>query len=76
MRITALEPQVNNPERVNIFVDGRFLLGASAAIVLQMGLHVEEEISREQIEQLHNEEAEQQSDDRAYNFLYYRTRSR
>ncbi len=76
MRITALEPQANNPERVNLFVDGRFLLGVSAAIVLQMGLHVEEEISPEQLEQLRNEEAEQQAVDRAFNFLSYRPRSR
>lgn len=76
MRITALEPQANNPERINLFVDGRFMLGASAAIVLQMGLHVEEEISQEQLEQLRNEEAEQQAVDRAFNFLSYRPRSR
>ncbi len=76
MRITALEPQANNPERVNLFVDGRFMLGASAAIVLQMGLHVEEDISQEQLEQLRNEEAEQQAVDRAFNFLSYRPRSR
>ena len=76
MRITALEPQANNPERINLFVDGRFMLGISAAIVLQMGLHVEEEISQEQLEQLRNEEAEQQAVDRAFNFLSYRPRSR
>lgn len=76
MRITALEPQANNPERINLFVDGRFMLGVSAAIVLQMGLHVEEEISQDQLEQLRNEEAEQQAVDRAFNFLSYRPRSR
>jgi len=76
MRITALESQANNPERVNLFVDGRFMLGASAAIVLQMGLHVGEDISQEQLEQLRNEEAEQQAVDRAFNFLSYRPRSR
>ena len=76
MRITALEAQVNNPERVNVFVDGRFLLGASAAIVLQLGLHVGEALSQEQLEELRKEEAEQQAVDRAYNFLSYRPRSR
>ena len=38
MKITALEPQASNAERVNVYVDGRFLLGASATVVLQMGL--------------------------------------
>jgi regulatory protein len=76
MRITALEPQAHNAERVNLFVDGRFMLGVSATIVLQMGLHVEEDLSPEQLEQLRSEEAEQQAVDRALNFLSYRPRSR
>src|SRR5947209_11126489 len=76
MRITNLEPQTNNPERFNLYVDGHFLLGVNAAIVLQMGLHVEQELSPEQLEQLRDEEAEQQAVDRALNYLSYRPRSR
>jgi regulatory protein len=76
MRITSLEPQANNPERVNLYVDGSFLLGINAALVLQLGLTVEQEISQEQLEQLRRAEAEQQAVDRALNFLSYRPRSR
>ena len=76
MRITALEPQANNAERVNLFVDGRFLLGVNASIVLQMGLHVGQEVAPEQLERLRHEEAEQQAVDRALGFLSYRPRSR
>src|SRR3989442_11226385 len=76
MHITALEPQVNNPERVNLYVDGRFLLGVNAAIVLQMGLRLEQELSPDQLEQLRSEEVEQQAVDRALNYLSYRPRSR
>ena len=76
MQITALEPQVNNPERINLFVDGRFLLGVNAEIVLKMGLQVEQELLPEQLEQLRNEEAEQQAVDRALNYLSFRPRSR
>jgi regulatory protein len=76
MRITNLEPQANNPERINLYVDGRFLLGVSATLVLQLGLTVEQEISPEQLEQLRRAEAEQQAVDRALNFLSYRPRSR
>src|SRR5438874_6683854 len=76
MKITALELQVNNAERVNVYVDGRFLLGASASIVLQMGLKLGQELSPAQLEQLRNEEALQQAVDRAYNYLSYRPRSR
>src|SRR5579864_4376054 len=75
-QITALEPQVNNPERINLFVDGRFLLGVNAEIVLKMGLQVEQELLPEQLEQLRNEEAEQQAVDRALNYLSFRPRSR
>ena len=76
MRITALEPQVNNPERINLYVDGRFLLGVNAAIVLQMGLRLQQELSPDQLERLQSEEAEQRAVDRALNYLSYRPRSR
>jgi regulatory protein len=76
MRITALEPQVNNPERINLYVDGRFLLGINAAIVLQMGLRLEQELSPSQLQLLQSEEAEQRAVDRALNYLSYRPRSR
>ncbi len=76
MKITTLEPQVNNAERINLYVDGRFLLGVSATVVLQMGLEQEQELSPAQLEQLRSEEALQQAVERAYNYLSYRQRSR
>ena len=76
MKITALETQASNAERVNVYVDGRFLLGASATVVLQMGLELEQELSPGQLEQLRSEEALQQAVERAYNFHSYRPRSR
>jgi regulatory protein len=76
MRITDLEPQVNNPERINIYVDGRFLLGVNAAIVLQMGLQLGQELQPDQLEHLSSQEAEQQAVDRALNYLSFRPRSR
>ena len=76
MRITSLDPQANNPERINLYVDGRFLLGVNAAIVFQMGLQLEQELLPDQLELLHSEEAEQQAVDRALNYLSFRPRSR
>jgi regulatory protein len=76
MRITALQPQANNQDRINLFVDDQFLLGVSALIVLQMGLRVGQELSPEQLEQLRQEEALQQATNRALNFLSFRPRSR
>lgn len=76
MRITALQPQANNPDRVNIFVDGQFLMGVNALLVYQAGLAVEQELTPEQLEQLRYEEELQQAVDRALNFLSFRPRSR
>src|SRR5690348_549115 len=76
MRITALEPQANNPDRINLFVDGRFLMGVNAVVVLQMDLRLEQELSTEQLEQLQSEEIEQRAVDRALNYLSFRPRSR
>src|SRR5438477_1734582 len=76
MRITALQPQATNPDRINIFVDDSFLMGANALIVLQMALKVGQELSEVQVAQLGHEEALQQAVDRAYNYLSFRPRSR
>ncbi|HJT57413.1 MAG TPA: RecX family transcriptional regulator [Ktedonobacteraceae bacterium] len=76
MRITAIEPQAHDAERFNLYVDGHFLLGVNAAIVLQMGLEVQQELLPEQVEQLRSAELEQQAVDRALNYLSFRPRSR
>jgi regulatory protein len=76
MRITTLEPQANSPERINLYVDGRFLLSVNAAIVLQMGLQLGQELLPDQLELLQREEAEQRAVDRALNYLSFRPRSR
>jgi regulatory protein len=76
MRITALEPQVSNAERINLYVDGHFLLGVHAEVVFQMGLALEQELSPAQVEQLRHEEELQRAVDRAFNYLSFRPRSR
>ena len=76
MKITALEPQATNPERINVFVDGRFLLGVNASVVFQMGLEPEQDLEPVQLEELQSEAGLQQAVDRAYNYLSYRPRSR
>ena len=76
MQITDLEPQAHNAERVNVYVDGHYLLGANAVIVLRMELRIGQELLPEQLEQLRSEDAEQQAVDRALNYLSFRPRSR
>lgn len=76
MRITALQPQTKDPERLNLFVDNQFLMGINALIALQMGLKVGQELTQQQVEQLRQEEALQQAIARALNYLSFRPRSR
>lgn len=74
-KITALQRQARNAERINIFVDGQFLLGANELTVLNLGLKVGQELSAEQIAQLRQEESLQQATERALNYLSFRPRS-
>ena len=76
MRITSLQPQTKDPERLNLFVDDQFLMGINALIALQMGLKVGQELTPQQVEQLRQEEALQQAVARALNYLSFRPRSR
>ncbi len=76
MRITSLQTQTTDKERISIFVDNRFLMGANALIVLQMGLKVGQTLTPEQLTQLRSEELLQQAVDRALNYLSFRPRSR
>lgn len=76
MRITSLQTQATNPDRINVFADDQFLLGANALIVLQLGLEVGQELSPSQLDQLRSEEALQRAVDRALNYLSFRPRSR
>ncbi len=75
MRITALEPQAHNPERVNLYLDGSFSLGISAELMLKLDLHLDQELSDADLAQLKSEEARQQAVERAINYLSFRPRS-
>jgi regulatory protein len=76
MRITSLQTQATDKERISVFVDNHFLLGVNALIALQMGLKVGQVLTSEQLTQLRSEELLQQAIDRALNYLSFRPRSR
>jgi regulatory protein len=76
MRITSLQTQATNLDRINVFADEQFLLGVNALIVLQLGLVVGQELSPALLDQLRSEEALQRAVDRALNYLSFRPRSR
>ena len=75
MRITSLEQQAHNPDRVNLYIDGKFALGISAELMLKLHLHLDQELSEAELADLQNEEARQQAVERAINYLSFRPRS-
>jgi regulatory protein len=75
MRITALELQAHNPNRVNLYLDGKFSLGISAELMLKLQLHLDQELSTADLAQLQSEENRQQAIERAINYLSFRPRS-
>lgn len=75
MRITALEQQARNPERFNVYIDGAFALGIGAELMLKLDLHLDQELSAADLEELKDAEARQQAIERAINYLSFRPRS-
>ena len=72
-KITALEVQKKNPNRVNIHLDGEFAFGL--ARIVAAWLRVGQELSEEKIEQLQAEDARERAFQQAMLFLSYRARS-
>jgi regulatory protein len=72
-KITALEVQKRNPNRVNIHLDGEFAFGL--ARIVAAWLRVGQELSDEKVEQLQAEDARERAFQQAMLFLSYRARS-
>jgi regulatory protein len=72
-RITAIEPQKRNPQRVSIFVDGQFRLGLFR--VTAGWLQVGQEVSDEKLAQLEAEDGREAGYQQALRFLEPRVRS-
>jgi regulatory protein len=65
--VTAIQPQVRSPERVNVFIDGEFRLGLSKA--LAACLRIGQELSEQDIQELLNQEAFEVAYRRALRFI-------
>ncbi len=72
-KITAIEPQQKNPQRVNIYLDGEFAFGL--ARITAGWLNVGQELSEEKISVLQAEDAGEVTYQKALHFLSYRPRS-
>jgi regulatory protein len=73
-KITALEFQKKNPDRVNVFIDGQFALGLPAIIAAR--LKPGQSLSDAEIQSLEAEGSIETAYDRTLNYLSYRPRSR
>ncbi|MGZ6346150.1 MAG: regulatory protein RecX [Anaerolineales bacterium] len=72
-KITAIEPQQKNLQRVNIYLDGEFAFGL--ARISAGWLKVGQELSEEKISVLQAEDAKELTYQKALHFLSYRPRS-
>jgi regulatory protein len=72
-RITALQLQTHNRQRINVFLDGEFAFGLSK--ITAAWLEVGQELSPEKIEALQAQDAEEVALQRALKFISYRPRS-
>ena len=72
-KITALQAQKRNTQRINVYLDGEFAFGLSRFAAAW--LHVGQELTPEKIQELLEMDAREVAYQRALNFLSYRTRS-
>ncbi len=72
-KITALQPQKRDPQRVNIHLDGEYTFGL--ARIVAAWLKVGQELSEEKIASLQAEDARERAYQQALLFLSYRARS-
>jgi regulatory protein len=72
-RITAIEPQQKNPQRVNVYLDGEFAFGL--AVVVAAWLRVGQELGEEKIASLKTQDEGEVTYQKALHFLSFRPRS-
>ena len=73
MRITAIEPQQKNPQRVNIYLDGEFAFGL--ALILAAWLKVGQELNEDKVASLKADDDREVTYQKALHFISYRPRS-
>jgi len=73
-QITAIKAQKRNPNRVNIFLDGRYAF--SLARVIAVWLKIRQLINDEKIEFLKKQDSEEKALQKALYFISYRPRSK
>lgn len=75
MKITAIETQKNDPERVSVYVDGAFRFALGAELAWGAHLHVGDEIGEERIAELERQDLAWKAREAALGLLAVRPRS-
>lgn len=75
MKITAITPQKNNPERVNMHVDGEFRLALGADVAWGAHLHAGDEVTEAQLADLERQDRLWKAREAALVLLSFRPRS-
>jgi regulatory protein len=75
-RISAIEAQEKKANRRSIFVNGKFALGVDESVIADLGLHVGQQISEEELQKVVHAELVAKAKQRAFRLLEYRSRSR
>lgn len=73
--VTAIKPQVRDPERVNVFIDEQFAFGMGSQVSLDMGLRVGENVDAARIAALRAADDIGKATNAALNLLAMRPRS-
>ena len=75
-RITAIEPQKRRPDRISLYLDGRFACGLSERVAQDAGLHIGKDLGPDDLAALLGDEETCRAFNAAYLLLSYRARSR
>lgn len=75
MKITKLEKQKKAKNRYNIYIDGEFFCGLYDDTILKFGIHINEEVTEKEIEEIKGFDEIIYGKNVAYNYLSYRIRS-
>ncbi len=75
MKITLVEPQVKNPHRFNIFLDGKFAFGADEDLLVEKRLIVGKQLDTSEVEEILFEAEVGKLMERMYGLLSRRMRS-
>ena len=74
--ISALEPQQRRKGRINVFVDGKFVIGVGDAVVVDLGLRLGREMTADRLLEIAGAEEIHKATEAALFLLEVRARSR